>query len=267
MALPPRHFPDHLPPAQMLILAIEYYLVGNELFGRTAIEIAFDKSDSELSSLGIDPSLYKRFKEGLTYNKMIPLPKILPPPSVPEGLTKEEYFELGKSYKAIGWTEQSREALGRAMDATECEEFKLEVKQYLTSHLPKFPVPHKALERNIKAANLILEDPQKSAKLFLSLIEDYPLFEYPYSNLAFAYLKLGKLDKAVPALEEVLMLNSSYYNAWLNLAKARALDDDYERAYDCLKKASLLYRDPDLETIEAFVKEMKRLALTGKQQW
>jgi tetratricopeptide (TPR) repeat protein len=167
-----------------------------------------------------------------------------PPREVPTGLSSEQYFELGKRYKDVGWTEQSRDALQFAIDACPDGLTAVLAQRYLRTRLPRRPVPLMAEKQNIDGYNEMARgDLWKAEKSFKSLNHTYPDFEWPYSNLGLLYIQQGKLSDAIKALEEALAINPYYVNAWLHKARALALLSDLNGAYDCLDKASAA--DPD----------------------
>ncbi|HEY9760420.1 MAG TPA: tetratricopeptide repeat protein [Oculatellaceae cyanobacterium] len=168
----------------------------------------------------------------------------LPPREVPEGLTPDEYFTLGKHYKAIGWTEQARDALQFAMEQGANTTAGEEAARFLRTKIPKFPVPLYAEQRNIEGFNQMNAGEVGTAKeIFEELIEEYPDFEWPYGNLSALLLQEGRTSEAIKLLDKALAINSYYVNGWLRMATARGLMMDFNGARECVDKA--LAADPN----------------------
>jgi tetratricopeptide (TPR) repeat protein len=168
----------------------------------------------------------------------------LPPREVPEGLSPEEYFTLGKHYKAVGWTEQARDALQFAVEQGAETTAGEEAARFLRTKIPRFPVPLYAEQRNIEGFNQMNAGGVDAAKeIFEELIEEYPDFEWPYGNLSAILLQEGKTTEAIKLLDKALGINSYYVNGWLRMATARGLMMDFTGARECVDKA--LDADPN----------------------
>ena len=64
------------------------------------------------------------------------------------------------------------------------------------TELPKMEVPDAAVEGNIEGFNLMGTEPDRAKKVFERLMETYPDFEWPFTNLAKIYIKEGNIEKA-----------------------------------------------------------------------
>lgn len=170
----------------------------------------------------------------------------LPPRDVPDGLAPEEYLDMGIQYKDMGWTEQARDALLKARECHESGEIGDRAMRYLRTKLPRQPVPHIAVKRNILGHNQMRSGHLDAAKeTFDHLIADYPDFEWPYGNLGALYLRLGDTYSAKAVLWKAVDLNPNYLNAWLHLARAKAIDSEFPEARKCVDEAISL--DPEDE--------------------
>lgn len=175
--------------------------------------------------------------------------KNAPSRNVPEGLSAQEYFDLGVQYKNMGWTEQSRDALNYAKEHDPAGDIASKADSFIKTRLPRHPVPHVAVQRNILGFNYMAANRTEEARqVFEKLIEDYPTFEWPYSNLGNLYANSNKTHKAKELLWHALDINPNYSNAWRNLAVAKILDSEFDDARDCLEKAERF--DPENPALE-----------------
>jgi tetratricopeptide (TPR) repeat protein len=183
-----------------------------------------------------------------------------PPREVPTGLSAQEYYDLGIRYKTAGWTEQSRDALNYSFELEPNGEIGKLAQRYLRTKLPRHPVPMIAVQRNVDAFNEMVSNQTEAAKLsFGKLIQDYPDFEWPYSNLGSLYITEGNLDSAKEALGQALAINEYYINARLHLCRAQILDSEFQAARKNLKQVVEI--DPD-ENVEALSATLEKLAST-----
>lgn len=162
----------------------------------------------------------------------------LPPRDVPEGLTAAEYYQLGVQYKAMGWTEQARDALNLAHEMDGDGEIGRIAYRFLRTKLPRFPVPLLAEQKNIEGFNQMATGNKEAAKqTFRELIRDFPDFEWPYGNLSVLYLQENQTAEAKNLLVRALEINPDYVNGWLHMAAARSMDMDFDGARKCVKRA------------------------------
>jgi tetratricopeptide (TPR) repeat protein len=168
----------------------------------------------------------------------------LPTRDLPEGLAAWEYFELAQKYKALGWTEQSRDACMKVHEMEPNSELDSMAMRFLRTRVPRQPVPHAAVQRNIEGHNqLTAGDLVSAEKTFKALLLQYSDFEWPYGNLGLLRIRKGDVVGAKKVLEKALDLNGNYINAWLHLARAHAVCLELGDARVCVDKALSL--DPD----------------------
>src|SRR5262249_11904537 len=154
---------------------------------------------------------------------------------VPSGKTASEYYDLGVAYKANGWTEQAREALGKTIELDKGS-IGTKAKRYLATKIPRYSVSQEAVALNIKGFNSNVEffGHNDAEKIWLECISKYPNFEWPYSNLGDLYVREGKYKEAETFLNKALEINPSYVNAWLHLAECKRKEKDFIGANTCL---------------------------------
>lgn len=163
---------------------------------------------------------------------------------LPENLTPAEYFDLAKTYKDMGWCEQARDALERAIETTTDVKLGERARLYLRTRIPRMPVPHRAVEENVRAHHLIVRGELQSAKRKLKRItNEYADFEWARGNLGLVYSKLGELENAEDILSAVLDYNPNYLNGWLHLARLKAAKLELKEAGRYIEKAHAL--DPE----------------------
>ncbi len=163
---------------------------------------------------------------------LVALNGFTPPNKVPDGKTAHEYYELGVKYKTVGWTEQARESLQRAIKLGGSSADAKNAERYLNTKVPKYPVSQEAVTENIMGFNE--SSPVEAEKIWLGCIKKYPKFEWPYGNLGSQYVEQGRLKEGEALLQKALDINPSYVNAWLHLAECKRKQKDFEGAKKCL---------------------------------
>lgn len=171
-----------------------------------------------------------------------------PPQTVPSGLTAQKYLELGKRYKTVGWTEEARESLNRAIKADSGDIGK-KAQIYLNAYVPRYPTSQYAVQKNIQGYNM--RDDEAAGALYQQCIREYPEFEWPYNNLAAVYMKQKKFSQAKDLLMSALKINPNYVSAWLNLSLVYLQEDNKTDARNCAQKA--LQADPECKQASLYI--------------
>lgn len=201
-------------------------------------EDALGAALSQLSALGVPEEEIDKLLAALSNLSSSATDAALPS-DVPEGLSAQEYLELGMRYKEIGWTEQARDALQYAIELDANGEFGKAALTFLRSKVPRHPVPMLAVQTNIQGFNQMAAGDSATAEAtFEKLLQDYPDFEWPYGNLGSLLLHSGRLDEAEKVLNRALEINPYYLNAVLHLARLHAANDDLENCIKCLDRAN-----------------------------
>lgn len=221
-----------------------------------------DKSDGDaeaeirkqLIALGVAESEVDQYLNKLL-DSMTELKNSDPPPlDVPQDLTAAEYYELGLKYKEIGWTEQARDALAFAIELEPDGESGKLAASYLRTKIPRHPVPLVAEQTNIHGFNQFCSGDEAGAQeTFEALISEYPDFEWPYGNLGCLFIQLGQVTKAKKILRKAIEINPHYVNAWLHMARAEALDENYDESYKCLNRVE------EIDSDETSISGIKKL--------
>jgi len=201
---------------------------------------------------------------GQLFNKAVEdfvLPALgMPGRDLPEGLSAQEYIEAAKQYKTLGWCEQARDALEKAMEIAREPAVVRGARQYLITRIPRQPVPHMAVQRNIQGHHqMVRGDLDAAKKTFEALALEYPDFEWPRGNLGLVYAQLGEIEKAEQTLSDVLDYNPDYLNAWLHLARLKAAKLEVREAQRYLDKALRL--DPEDQPAQALKQLVDFLSL------
>lgn len=175
----------------------------------------------------------------------------LPTRDLPEGMLAEEYLRLGQQYKDMGWTEQARDSFERVIEIDPDSEAGDLARKYMRTKIPRQPVPHYAVRKNIAGHRMMAAGLNEFARrTFEELIQDYPSFEWPYGNLGLLLIRLGDLDRAEHVLNQALDINPTYLNAWLHLSRAQAVRLNLREAKSCLDQALRL--DPEDNNAKTF---------------
>ncbi|MDX2106719.1 MAG: tetratricopeptide repeat protein [Candidatus Melainabacteria bacterium] len=187
----------------------------------------------------------------------------LPPKDLPRDLSAREYFELGKQYKAIGWIGHSRKALQMAMECDDKGNIAQKALTFMKTRLPLKEVPQEAVAANIEGYNNMLTNPKAAKQIWWRLTEEYPDFEWPFSNLASLILNEGDIAEAKKLLEQAIQLNPCYINALLHLANCDAIQMDYKNAITYIDR--ILELEPENEQALAQKQTINKVArLTGQ---
>jgi tetratricopeptide (TPR) repeat protein len=179
----------------------------------------------------------------------------LPTRDLPEGLMAIEYLYLAQRYKEMGWTEQARDACLKVRELEPGSETADLAMRFLRTRLPKQPIPHSAVEKNIEGYNQLSRgDLDGAEKTFRSLTRSFESFEWPYGNLGLIYIRKGEIERAKSVLWKALDLNADYLNAWLHLARAWAACLELSEARSCIRKAlSLDPEDRQAKSLEEII--------------
>ncbi|MCA9804914.1 MAG: tetratricopeptide repeat protein [Cyanobacteria bacterium HKST-UBA02] len=225
------------------------------------LEAQMQAIERQLGELGVPDDQRAGVLEALR-DKLANLKTEEPPPrEVPQGLSGKEYYLLGLRYKEAGWTEQARDALLLAIESDPQSQSAIDARRFLSTKIPRHPVPLVAEQTNIQGFNLMFAGRSAQAKkVFLSLIEEYPDFEWPYGNLGSLLIREGAFEQAIEILESALELNPGYISAWLHLARARALQGDLDASHACLDRVlNIDPDDPSVPGMRAMVVELAEL--------
>lgn len=168
-----------------------------------------------------------------------------PPWELPENLSADEYYKLGIDYKLAGWISQSKRALRLAIIKEPDGIGKLAA-VYLKAYLPKNEISQEAIRDNIAAVNQSVFDREGAKQAYLTLIETYPDFEWPYGNLGQLYAGGGSLEEAKSVLNKAIEINPDYVNGLLHLAFTYSKENNQAEVDRLLER--LLAIDPEVKS-------------------
>ncbi len=137
----------------------------------------------------------------------------MPPDTLPEGLSAEEYQNLGIEYQMVGRFENAREALKRVIELEPGSAVAEDAGRILKTQLPKNPVPVEAEARCSEIVKIMSSEQGRAKEMFLALMSDYPDFEWPYLMMASILLLEGDHYEAERLIKEVLRNNSDFIRA------------------------------------------------------
>jgi tetratricopeptide (TPR) repeat protein len=153
-------------------------------------------------------------------------------------------YEQGVQLKAKGRPEEARAALSKAIELAPEGDIAIRAKRYIQTKLPKIPVAAQAVQQNIEGYNQWQSgNAQQAETTFLSLIQAYPQFEWPYGNLGRLLYERKQFDEAERYLKKALSLNDNYLNGWLHLKDLYQAKGDQAGVAQCAQKISEL--DPE----------------------
>jgi tetratricopeptide (TPR) repeat protein len=162
----------------------------------------------------------------------------LPGRDLPEDLQAEQYWQVAQQYRSMGWCEQSRDSIDKVLELAKEPGLQAAARRFRLTRLPRQPVPHKAVQQNIRAHHQIVCGDLTGARQTLeSLVGEYPDFEWARGNLGLVYAQQGELEKAEKVLYDVLDYNANYLNAWLHLARLKAAKLEVKEAQSLIDQA------------------------------
>lgn len=174
-----------------------------------------------------------------------------PPEAVPDGLTAQQYYELGIWYDEYRLPLLARDCFQRAIALQPDGQLAVDCKRFVNSRLSVADVPQEAISQIERAELEVRRKPAESRKVARSLIELYPQFERPYRLLAEIDLNNGDMPSCREHLETALKLNPDYAQAVAMMARAQAIDMEYQAAGDTVRRArQLLPNDAELRLLE-----------------
>lgn len=174
-----------------------------------------------------------------------------PPDVVPDGLAAKEYLELGLWYIESRMLNLARESLTRAIDLEPKSAAAAESKRLLETRIPRSQVPQEAIDQVMRGEHQLMLHPQEAKKIATKLIADYPEFERPHRLMADYHLRRGDVQRCIASLETALKINPQYAGASALMARALAVDMEYDAARQHLQKAlAAMPQDAELRSLE-----------------
>lgn len=156
----------------------------------------------------------------------------------------KECYELGVKLRELGWPNQSKASMKRAISIDRTGAIKKLAEYYILTQLPLHEVADDALAMNNHAWNLSRSSRDaESMALLQECVKKYPDFEWPRNNLAGQYRGIGRLREANAQIDYILNFYPEYVHAWIERAKIRELEGDLRGAVLCIHKALSL--DPN----------------------
>lgn len=153
-------------------------------------------------------------------------------------------YDQGVKLKSAGHPEEARAALTKAIEVDPNGSIAKRAKRFIKNKLPKMPVNEQAVQQNIEGYNQWQSgNTQQAEKIFLSLIQTFPEFEWPYGNLGRLFYEKKQYEEAERYLQKALSLNENYLNGWLHLKDLYQAKGDEAGMAKCAQKIQEL--DPD----------------------
>jgi tetratricopeptide (TPR) repeat protein len=168
------------------------------------------------------------------------------PPTIPEYLSAQQYYELGLRYRLAGWVGLARETLSRAAQLDQAGQIKAKAEKVIRTQLPRLPVPAQAEQKNIEGYNLMASNVEQAKSIFRDLMNQYPDFEWPFSNLARIYMSEGKLADANGLGKYLLSVNPDSIRALSIMLEISLAHNDYSSALGFIQRGLALYPDDEL---------------------
>lgn len=147
------------------------------------------------------------------------LPKVgLPLDYIPDGGSQAQYILMARRYEVIGYGEQMRGALKKAVEVGGSDTDK--AKLWLRIRVPRMKVPEKASFGYMNALRVRVSSSQdQSCQQFEALVRDYPDFEWPYLQVARVLFFRGDVERAEDLVKKVLKINPDFFKAWLMITQ------------------------------------------------
>ncbi|MBX9687260.1 MAG: tetratricopeptide repeat protein [Candidatus Obscuribacterales bacterium] len=178
---------------------------------------------------------------------------------VPDGLSSSEYYELGLQFRLAGWVGLARAALSRVVEMDGDSSLARKAAKVLRTQLPRMPVPAEAEQRNIEGYNLMQSDPARAKAVFEDLMNQYPDFEWPFSNRAWLKLAEGDVAGAKSMAKYLLAVNPEHLRSISLMINIAFIEKDFDEGNKYLDRALALYpNDAEFEQMKLVLRlEMK----------
>jgi len=163
---------------------------------------------------------------------------------VPTGLSAGQYFSLGIKQRELGYPNEARDCMNKAIELDKNGTVGKRAERYLRTEIPLHFVPEHAQTLNNLAWNLSRSDRDEEAeKVFRNCIEQYPDFEWPRNNLAGILRCSKRYAEAQQQLDYILNMHSDYVSSWIELANLNEAQGKIKEAKACARHA--LQLDPE----------------------
>ncbi len=164
-----------------------------------------------------------------------------PPDVLPEDLNAEEYYELGLWYEETRLYQQARDAFERVVLLVPKTALSSQCKAILNSRLSRVDgIPADAINRLTRADLDIQFRPAQAKRSIVQLLEEFPDFEMAHRALAQVYLREGDVALCLDELKKALTAQPNHSPALALMARALAVDMEYDQALEYLRKAILV---------------------------
>lgn len=181
-----------------------------------------------------------------------------PPNVIPEGLTAEEYLELGDWYHVAKKIEEARQCWNNVLELKPDSELSNSAKDKLNENIPANKIPEEAIEEYNNAVLQNFSDPGGCKKSLLEIIEKHPDFEWPYRAVGELYIRsFGDLQEARAMLEKSLQLNPNFPIAFLTMAELCMVEMNYVEAQEYLDKLAEV--QPEHEDLDRLRRSLETL--------
>ena len=122
----------------------------------------------------------------------------------------KECYELGIKQRELGFPNEARAALKKAIELDPNGAFGFKAERYIRTELPLDLIPSEALKLNNQAWNLVRSEHIPEAKVLLEkCVSMYPDFEWPRNHLSGIFRSEGKLREANELIDHTLNHSSA----------------------------------------------------------
>ena len=156
-------------------------------------------------------------------------------------MTAQEKFELGSQLRELGNMTGARIAFEQAALADPSGEYGTLATKALRSRMGRYNAPKRCIDIYMRAyfGNFDHEE-VKAEALFRYCINEWPLYELPYRQLAGLLMKDGRLHEAESVLKQLFVVNPDYARGWILMANIKSRLGDKQSSLSCWKKAKEL---------------------------
>jgi tetratricopeptide (TPR) repeat protein len=168
-----------------------------------------------------------------------------PPETVPDDLNAREFFDLGFWYEEKHQLAMARQCYNRVIELEPDSNMARDCKRALNVRIPVNDVSQKSIERVHRGLPNVAFKPKEAMKMAKLAVEESPDYEAAHRLMGACHLQEGQVEKCKDSLATALRINPNHAPSWVLMARAYAIDMDYDSAAKYIRMAREYMPDDD----------------------